>query len=133
MLARALGRRRLSGPSELDGVVLGVAVGSGLVRWVGNGGERGVALGLCRGGSFRGLSPPDRPELSSCSSVGLPASFVCERSSSTRGTSERQRSSAASSASKASAAPFRASATRYTSGAERAALRSITSLSLEAD
>ena len=40
---------------------------------------------------------------SSCSGVGLPLTFVRERSSSTRGTSSRQRSSAASQASNASA------------------------------
>ena len=63
---------------------------------------------------------------SSCSGVGLPFSFSLPRSSSTRGTSSRQRSSAASSASNASAAPLRASAARKPSGSLRAARRSIT-------
>ena len=67
---------------------------------------------------------------SSCSGVGLPLSFVCPRSSSTCGTSARQRSSASSSASKASAAPLRASAARKASGSLRAALRSIMASSL---
>ena len=68
---------------------------------------------------------------SSSAGVGLPFSFSWPRSSSVRGTSARQRSSASISASNASAAPFRASAARKPSGSLRAALRSITRLSLE--
>src|SRR5919201_5737822 len=62
---------------------------------------------------------------STCSGVGLPCSFWRERSSSTLGTSSRQRSSAASHASNAFAAPLRASAARYRSGSLRAAFGSI--------
>ena len=68
---------------------------------------------------------------SSSSGVGLPLSFVRPRSSSTFGMSSRQRSSASSSASNSSAAPLRASAARQPSGSLRAALRSITTWSLE--
>ena len=101
VLARRLERRRLADPAELDGVVLRLAVGSGLVRGVRHEGERGVALGLgsrelllaCLSSALTGFSA------SSSSGVGLPLSFVLPRSSSTRGISARQRSSAASSAS----------------------------------
>ena len=67
---------------------------------------------------------------SSCSGVGLPFSFVLLRSSSTRGTTARHRSSAASHASNCSAAPLRASLRRNPPGSLRAARWSITTGSL---
>jgi hypothetical protein len=62
---------------------------------------------------------------SSCSGVGFPCTFCCARSSSTCGTSSRQRASAAISASKDSAAPRRARAARKRAGSWRAAWMSI--------
>ena len=95
---------------------------------------RRVALGL--GGDTKLSStvrsnPLTSARSASWSGVGLPLMFCLARSSSTCGTSARQRSSAASIASNASAAPLRASAMRKRSGSARAARRSIIRVSLE--
>ena len=110
-ISRSLLRRRRASAARRQrristGVLLGVAV-RGRRRAAGSGraSSSAVARGLGRGELV--LEPPaarpsPRCSSSSCSGVGLPFSFVAARSSSTRGTSARQRSSAASSASNAS-------------------------------
>ena len=115
------------------GVVLGRAVGHVVVGRVRDAQREPVALRLRRGELVLAspAAPPSRASAPRAAPASAcPSSFWRQRSSSTCGTSARQRSSAASSASNASAAPLRASAARNASGSARAARRSITRVSL---
>ena len=104
VLLRLGERRRLAPARDLDRVVLAVTVGGRLVRRVRHLQEQRVALGLGSGERLLGGAQLLLHLLELLELLGrrLPFSFVRLRSSSTFGTSARQRSSAASSASNAS-------------------------------
>ena len=125
-------RRRLADAADLLGVLLRLAVGRGGVGRIRHLLEQPVAFGLGDGELLLDHAQLLLHAVSSSSSagVGLPFSFRRPRSSSARGISDRQRSSAARSASNASAPSFRATAARKPSGSLRAARRSITRRSL---
>ena len=114
VLAGALRRARLADATHLLDVVLGRAVGDVRMRQVGDteGSSSRAASAAAYSSSAARSCSLTCCSSASCSGEGLPFSFVFPRSSSSCGTSVRQRSSAASSASNASPAPLRASAAR---------------------
>ena len=135
VLARLGKCGRLADATQLLGVVLRVAVGC---RLDAAGSEpararRRAAASAAASSSSASLSSAfTGRSASSSSGVGLPSSFIRPRSSSTardraRASARRRRAARRTSA----AAPLRASAARQPSGSLRAALRSITSGSLE--
>ena len=131
MVAGIFDRRRLPDPPQLPDVLLGRAVRHRRAADSAPG-ARGVPFGL-RGGELVLGSPCSSSlplELLALLGVGFPLQLRSRPRSRRRGHGTRQRSSAASRRSNASSAPLRASAAPLASGSLRAALRSITGLSL---